>query len=232
MVLEIQKGVLVALHTGRQKDAGTLRPEQISFGKLNNVCEAIAICREARTILGGNGVTLDYSPGRHASNLESVRRRAFDTGGRSVVAGALNVVNDVAFNGGRPAQVDTTPFTVGESLAATPGVVVFRNDPFELIQYRPRTEMVHETPLLISPPWINKYYVLDLAPDRSLMEWAVRHNRTIFVIRYRNPDASLRNKTMDDYLVDGLRTALDAVTEITGATKTEQATRTKSGEWR
>src|SRR3977135_2989731 len=100
MVLEIQKGVLVALHTGRQKDAGTLRPEQISFGKLNNVCEAIAICREARTILGGNGVTLDYSPGRHASNLESVRRRAFDTGGRSVVAGALNVVNDVAFNGG------------------------------------------------------------------------------------------------------------------------------------
>jgi glutaryl-CoA dehydrogenase len=73
MVLEIQKGVLVALHTGRQKDAGTLTAEQISFGKLNNVREAIAICREARTVLGGNGVTLDYSPGRHASNLESVR---------------------------------------------------------------------------------------------------------------------------------------------------------------
>ena len=73
MALEIQKGVLVALHTGRLKDAGTLRPEQISFGKLNNVREAIAICREARTILGGNGVTLEYSPGRHASNLESVR---------------------------------------------------------------------------------------------------------------------------------------------------------------
>ena len=73
MALEIQKGVLVALHTGRLKDAGTLRPEQISFGKLNNVREAIAICREARTVLGGNGVTLEYSPGRHASNLESVR---------------------------------------------------------------------------------------------------------------------------------------------------------------
>jgi len=73
MTLEIQKGVLVALHTGRLKDAGTLRPEQISFGKLNNVREAIAICREARTVLGGNGVTLQYSPGRHASNLESVR---------------------------------------------------------------------------------------------------------------------------------------------------------------
>jgi glutaryl-CoA dehydrogenase len=73
MALEIQKGVLVALHTGRLKDAGTLRPEQISFGKLNNVREAIAICREARTVLGGNGVTLEYSPGRHANNLESVR---------------------------------------------------------------------------------------------------------------------------------------------------------------
>jgi len=73
MVLEIQKGVLVALHTGRMKDAGTLSPQQISFGKLNNVREAIAICREARTMLGANGITLDYSPLRHANNLESVR---------------------------------------------------------------------------------------------------------------------------------------------------------------
>ena len=73
MVLEIQKGILVALHTGRLKDAGQLHPQQISFGKLNNVREAIAICREARTILGGNGITLDYSPLRHANNLESVR---------------------------------------------------------------------------------------------------------------------------------------------------------------
>ena len=73
MVLEIQKGVLVALRTGRLKDAGKLRPEQISFGKLNNVREAIAICRSARTILGGNGVTLEHSPLRHADNLESVR---------------------------------------------------------------------------------------------------------------------------------------------------------------
>jgi glutaryl-CoA dehydrogenase len=73
MVLEIQKGLLVAVHTGRQKDAGTLRPEQISFGKLNNVRQAIAICREARTLLGGNGITLDYTPMRHANNLEAVR---------------------------------------------------------------------------------------------------------------------------------------------------------------
>jgi glutaryl-CoA dehydrogenase len=73
MVLEIQKGILVALQTGRLKDAGTLEPQQISFGKLNNVREAIEICREARAMLGGNGITLDYSPLRHANNLESVR---------------------------------------------------------------------------------------------------------------------------------------------------------------
>jgi glutaryl-CoA dehydrogenase len=73
MVLEIQKGMLVALHTGRLKDAGQLTPQQISFGKLNNVREAVAICREARTILGANGITLDYSPLRHANNLEGVR---------------------------------------------------------------------------------------------------------------------------------------------------------------
>ena len=73
MVLEIQKGLLVALHIGRQKDAGALRPEQISFGKLNNVREAIEICRQARTLLGGNGITLDYTPMRHANNLEAVR---------------------------------------------------------------------------------------------------------------------------------------------------------------
>src|SRR5260370_5945780 len=73
MVMEIQKGVLVALHTGRLKDAGRLRPEQISFGKLNNVRTAISICRQARTILGGNGITPDHSPLRHANNLESVR---------------------------------------------------------------------------------------------------------------------------------------------------------------
>jgi glutaryl-CoA dehydrogenase len=73
MVLEIQKGLLVAVHTGRRKDAGKLRPEQISFGKLNNVREAIAICREARTLLGANGITLDHTPMRHANNLEAVR---------------------------------------------------------------------------------------------------------------------------------------------------------------
>src|SRR5207249_4754438 len=97
-----------------------------------------------------------------------------------------NAVRDLLTNGGRPRQVDRSAFVVGRDLAATPGVVVFRNDLVELIQYRPQTETVHEVPLLVSPPWINKFYVLDLAPGRSLVEWAVQHGRTVFMLSYRN----------------------------------------------
>ena len=85
----------------------------------------------------------------------------------------------------------------------------------ELMQYLPQTDEVHAAPLLASPPWINKYYVMDLAPGRSLIEWAVQHGRTVFAISYRNPDSSLSGLTMDDYLVHGTQAALDVVTEIT-----------------
>ena len=93
---------------------------------------------------------------------------------------------DVLNNGGRPRQVDTRPFRVGENLAATPGKVVFKNELMELIQYAPQTPKVHAIPVLASPPWINKYYVMDLAPGRSFLEWAVQHERTVFAISYRN----------------------------------------------
>jgi polyhydroxyalkanoate synthase len=142
-------------------------------------------------------------------------KRAFDTGGQSVVAGARNCVDDVLHNGGQPRQVDASPFRLGENIAVTPSKVVYRNDVMELLQYMPQTEEVHATPLLASPPWINKYYVMDLAPGRSLIEWAVQHGRTVFAISYRNPDSSLSGLTMDDYLVHGTQAALDVVTEIT-----------------
>jgi polyhydroxyalkanoate synthase len=142
-------------------------------------------------------------------------KRAFDTGGQSVVAGARNCVHDVLHNGGRPRQVDASSFRVGENMAATPSKVVYRNEVMELLQYLPQTDEVHATPLLASPPWINKYYVMDLAPGRSLIEWAVQHGRTLFAISYRNPDSSLSGLTMDDYLVHGTQAALDVVTEIT-----------------
>jgi polyhydroxyalkanoate synthase len=144
-------------------------------------------------------------------------KRAFDTGGRSVLVGARAFLDDLRHNGGRPRQVDKSPFRLGENMAATPSKVVFRNDLIELLQYLPQTDEVHAVPLLASPPWINKYYIMDLAPDRSLIEWGVRHGRTVFAISYRNPDASMSGITMDDYATDGMRAALDAVAEITGS---------------
>src|SRR5262249_39721940 len=135
----------------------------------------------------------------------------------SVLAGALNFVDDLARNDGRPRKVDTSSFELGRNLAATPGRVVFRNDLMELIQYAPQTERVRAVPLLASPPWISKYYVMDLAPGRSLMEWLTTHQRTVFAISYRNPDASMNGITLDDYLILGPRTALDVICDITGA---------------
>jgi polyhydroxyalkanoate synthase subunit PhaC len=148
-------------------------------------------------------------------------KRALETGGASVAAGARNFVGDVLTNGGRPRQVDTRPFRVGVNLAATPGKVVFKNDLMELIQYAPQTAAVRAVPLLASPPWINKYYVMDLAPGRSFIEWAVQHERTVFAISYRNPDSSMGGVTLDDYLIHGPREALDVIGEITGAPRVD-----------
>ena len=144
-------------------------------------------------------------------------KRAFDTGGRSAAKGINNLLDDLVSNGGKPRQVDTTPFTLGENLAATKGKVVFRNSLMELLQYSPTTRTAYETPILCSPPWINKYYVMDLAPGRSFIQWAVDHGHTVFAISYRNPDTTMRGVKLDDYLLQGPVTALDVVRDITGA---------------
>src|ERR1035437_6815853 len=144
-------------------------------------------------------------------------RRAFDTGGLSVLRGAKNMLGDLLHNGGWPSQVDGTGFEVGVNMAATPGAVVYRSDLIELIQYEPVGKQVHAVPLLFCPPWINKYYIMDLAPGRSLIEWAVQHGHTCFAISYRNPDASMRDLNFADYLHQGVLDAVRVVREITGA---------------
>jgi len=144
-------------------------------------------------------------------------KRAFETGGVSLMRGARNFMTDVATNGGLPRKVDRSAFTVGRNIAATPGKVVFRNDLMELIQYAPTTETTYEVPLLSSPPWINKYYIMDLAPGRSFVEWAVNHGHTVFQISYRNPDSTMGNIRLDDYLLGGPLTAIDVIGEITGS---------------
>src|SRR5450631_2301552 len=144
-------------------------------------------------------------------------RRAFDTGGKSVLRGAKNMLDDILHNGGWPSQVDSEGFEVGVNMAATPGAVVYRSDLIELIQYAPADKQVHAVPLLFCPPWINKYYIMDLAPGRSLIEWAVQHGHTCFAISYRNPDASMRDLNFEDYLRQGVLDAVRVVREITGA---------------
>jgi len=146
-------------------------------------------------------------------------KRAFETGGTSLVAGFRRFVDDAKNNRAFPSQVDPKAFEVGKDLAATPGKVVFRNDLIELIQYAPQTETVHTVPMLCSPPWINKYYIMDLAPGRSLIEWAVQHGHTTFAISYRNPDASMGDISFEDYLFKGLVAAMDVIEDITGQPK-------------
>ena len=149
-------------------------------------------------------------------NPEAIRA-AFQTGGKSLVRGTKNMLGDLKHNGGWPSQVDPTGFEVGVNMAATPGAVVYRSDLIELIQYEPQLKRVHAVPLLFCPPWINKYYIMDLAPGRSLIEWAVQHGHTCFAISYRNPDATMRNLDFDDYLRQGPLDAVRVVREITGA---------------
>jgi polyhydroxyalkanoate synthase subunit PhaC len=147
--------------------------------------------------------------------------RAFQTGGRSVAAGMRYTLNDIRQRRGFPSQVDASGFKLGDNLAATAGSVIYRNELIELIQYKPQTDQVREVPVLFSPPWINKYYIMDLAPGRSLVEWAIRQGRTGFMLSYRNPDESMRDLTMDDYLTEGVLAALDVVTAITKADRVD-----------
>ena len=144
-------------------------------------------------------------------------KEVFDTGGKSLVRGAKNLLHDLRHHRGWPSQVDSSGFVMGINMAATPGAVVYRNDLIELIQYQAQTEQVHAVPLLFCPPWINKYYIMDLAPGKSLIEWAVQHGHTCFVISYRNPDASMAELSLEDYLRRGLLDAVRVVREITGA---------------
>jgi polyhydroxyalkanoate synthase len=166
------------------------------------------------------GFLLDaLSPTNFLMTNPAALKRAFETGGGSLVAGARNFLDDLAHNKGKPKQVDTSSFHLGENMAATPGQVVYSSELMELIQYAPQTPQVRSIPMLASPPWINKYYIMDLAPGRSFIEWAVQHGHTVFAISYRNPSAEMSGVTLDDYLIEGPKTALDVISDITRSPK-------------
>ena len=143
---------------------------------------------------------------------------AAKTEGQSLVAGLENLVSDLEANDGDlvVTLADQSAFEVGENLGTTKGRVVFRNHLFELIQYAPTTKQVHATPLVIFPPWINKFYILDMKPQNSLIKWAVDQGHSVFVVSWVNPDASYRDTSMTDYIEDGFLTAIAQVNKICG----------------
>jgi polyhydroxyalkanoate synthase len=143
-------------------------------------------------------------------------KRAFDTAGRSLLEGFRNYLNDLFNNGGMPAQVDKKPFEVGRNLAVTPGAVVHRGNLCELIQYKPATAQVYERPVMLVPPEINKYYVMDLAPKRSFTEYAVAHGLQFFTLAWKNPNPDDRDMGLDDY-VNACKEASSIISTITGS---------------
>ena len=143
-------------------------------------------------------------------------KRAFDTGGMSLVRGGRNLLSDLRHNGGMPKQVDSSPFTVGQNVGATPGQVVFRNEVLEIIQYTPTTPTVRAVPLLVVWSVINRHYILDLAKDKSFVEYALNQGLQVFVTSWRNPSAEHSHWDLDTY-AQALLEATDAIREITGS---------------
>ncbi len=145
-------------------------------------------------------------------------KTTLDSGGRNLLKGLNNLLTDLERGNGRLSirMTDENAFQLGVNVATTPGKVVFRTELMELIQYTPSTETVFKRPLLIVPPWINKFYILDLRPKNSFIRWAVEQGHTVFVISWVNPDESLSHKRFDDYMLEGPLAALDAIKQATG----------------
>lgn len=154
------------------------------------------------------------SPTNFAFLNPAVIEETLKTGGANLQKGAQNIAEDMRENQGRPALVDKKAFTVGKNVATSKGEVVFRNDLIELIQYAPTTETVYERPLVIVPPWINKFYILDLQPANSLIKYATDNGIQTFVVSWRNPDVALGHLGFEDYLELGPLAAGHAAREI------------------
>ncbi|MCC7217994.1 MAG: class I poly(R)-hydroxyalkanoic acid synthase [Burkholderiales bacterium] len=160
------------------------------------------------------------APSNFALTNPEVFRETVATGGQNLVRGLHNLLDDIERGGGqlKISMTDAKAFELGVNIATTPGKVVFQNELMQLIQYEPSTKKAWKRPLLIIPPWINKYYILDLREKNSFVRWAVAEGLTVFVISWVNPDERLAHKNFEDYLTEGTLAALDAVEKATGET--------------
>lgn len=161
------------------------------------------------------------SPSNFALTNPEVMQLALETRGQSLVDGLKNLLADL--EKGHISMTDESVFELGKNLATTPGAVVYQNELFQLIQYRPTTETVLDRPLLIVPPCINKYYILDLKEENSLVKYAVEQGNTVFMISWVNPDKELGNYSWEDYLTQGIFKAFEVVKHITHAEKINTA---------
>ncbi|SEL22470.1 polyhydroxyalkanoate synthase [Roseovarius azorensis] len=158
------------------------------------------------------------SPTNFLGTNPDALERAVETEGESLVKGLENLIADLEANKGEMVVrlADDKAFELGGNIATTPGEVVYRNRMMELIQYAPTTDEVHEVPLVIFPPWINKFYIMDLKPENSLIKWIIDQGYTLFVVSWVNPDASYADVGMEDYIKEGFLTAIREVKAITG----------------
>ena len=160
------------------------------------------------------------SPTNFMMTNPEVINETMKTGGENLVKGFENLMSDIKDGKLNIRTTDNTAFELGKNIAMTKGQVVHQNDMMQLIQYEPTTDNVHKTPMLIIPPWINKYYILDLRPDNSLIEWAVAQGHTVFVISWVNPDATLAQKQFENYMNEGILESLTQIENITGEAQT------------
>ena len=158
------------------------------------------------------------SPSNFLLTNPEVLRKTAETGGENLLKGLNNLLGDLERGKGKLhiKMTDMEAFKLGENIGVSPGKVVFQNDLIQLIQYTPSTEKVLKRPLLIGPPWINKFYILDLRPRNSFVRWAVSQGHTVFMISWVNPDEKLAEKGFEDYMTDGYLAALDAIEQATG----------------
>ena len=168
-----------------------------------------------------NQMLAALSPSNFALTNPEVIRTTLATNAENLVQGMAHFVHDLEQSKDllSISQTDLSAFEIGRNLAVTPGKVIFQNDLIQLIQYAPATEEVYERPLLVVPPWINKYYILDLTPEKSFVKWAVEQGFTVFLVSWVNPDATLAQKTFGDYMHEGVLAAIDAVIRQTGSPK-------------
>ena len=158
------------------------------------------------------------SPTNYALTNPQVLQATVESGGENLLRGLEHMFEDI--RSGRMKMTDEAAFEVGRNVAATPGKVVFENRLFQLIQYSPMTSEVYEIPLLIFPPWINKFYILDLTAEKSFIRWCVEQGLTVFIVSWRNADSSLADATLDNYIGEGQLTAIAKVLEAPGAPAT------------